>query len=137
AEYDGGLRYGMFVTKRVLESPGPLTLLDQNKVIKPHPAFRLFATANTAGLGDTTGLYHGTQQINQGQMDRWSIVTTLNYLPHDAEVNIVLSKVPHYDNEDGRRKISAMVALADLTPSGFINGDISTVMSPRTSTTPS
>jgi cobaltochelatase CobS len=106
--------------------------LDQNRVIKPHPAFRIFSTANTVGLGDTTGLYHGTQQINQGQMDRWSIVATLNYLPHDAEVEIVLAKVPDFDNEDGRAKINAMVRLADLTRAGFIGGDISTVMSPRT-----
>src|SRR5271169_6743237 len=131
-EYDAGRPDVMFVIQRVLEVSGKLTLLDQNKVIRPHPAFRLFATANTIGLGDTTGLYHGTQQINQGHMDRWSIVTTLNYLPHDAEVEIVLSKVPTYDNEEGRRTISAMVALADLTRAGFINGDISTVMSPRT-----
>jgi cobaltochelatase CobS len=131
-EYDAGRPDVMFVIQRVLEVQGKLTLLDQNKVIRPHPAFRLFATTNTIGLGDTTGLYHGTQQINQGQMDRWSIVTTLNYLPHDAEVNIVLAKVPDYDNEEGRRRISAMVALADLTRAGFINGDISTVMSPRT-----
>ena len=131
-EYDAGRPDVMFVIQRVLEVEGKLTLLDQNRVIRPHKAFRLFATANTVGLGDTTGLYHGTQQINQGQMDRWNIVSTLNYLPHDAECNIVLSKVPTYDNEDGKRKISAMVALADLTRSGFINGDISTVMSPRT-----
>ena len=131
-EYDAGRPDVMFVIQRVLEVEGKLTLLDQNRVIRPHKAFRLFATANTVGLGDTTGLYHGTQQINQGQMDRWNIVSTLNYLPHDAEVNIVLSKVPQYDNEDGKRKISAMVALADLTRNGFINGDISTVMSPRT-----
>src|SRR5205085_12214101 len=102
------------------------------RVILPHPNFRLFSTANTVGLGDTTGLYHGTQQINQGQMDRWNIVATLNYLPHDAEVDIVLAKVPSYDNDEDRRTISAMVALADLTRAGFINGDISTVMSPRT-----
>ena len=101
-------------------------------MIRPHPAFRLFATANTIGLGDTTGLYHGTQQINQGQMDRWSIVTTLNYLPHDQEVNIVAAKTPTYDNDEGRKTIAAMVALADLTRAGFIAGDISTVMSPRT-----
>ena len=131
-EYDAGRPDVMFVIQRVLESSGRLTLLDQNKVIKPHPAFRLFATANTVGLGDTSGLYHGTQQINQGQMDRWNIVATLNYLPHDAEVDIVLSKVPDYDNDEDRRTISAMVALADLTRAGFINGDISTVMSPRT-----
>ena len=131
-EYDAGRPDVMFVIQRVLEVEGKLTLLDQNRVIRPHKAFRLFSTANTVGLGDTTGLYHGTQQINQGQMDRWNIVSTLNYLPHDAECNIVLSKVPDYDNEDGKRRISAMVALADLTRSGFINGDISTVMSPRT-----
>jgi cobaltochelatase CobS len=131
-EYDAGRPDVMFVIQRVLEVEGKLTLLDQNRVMRPHPAFRLFSTANTVGLGDTTGLYHGTQQINQGQMDRWNIVATLNYLPHDAEVEIVLAKAPSYDDEDGRRKISAMVALADLTRSGFVNGDISTVMSPRT-----
>src|SRR5687767_1263433 len=131
-EYDAGRPDVMFVIQRVLEVSGKLTLLDQNKVIKPHPSFRLFATANTVGLGDTSGLYHGTQQINQGQMDRWNIVATLNYLPHDEEVRIVLAKAPEWDTEDGRRAISAMVALADLTRSGFINGDISTVMSPRT-----
>ncbi len=131
-EYDAGRPDVMFVIQRVLEVDGKLTLLDQNKVIRPHPAFRLFATANTIGLGDTSGLYHGTQQINQGQMDRWNIVATLNYLPHDAEVEIVLAKTPNYDNEEGRRTIHAMVALAELTRSGFINGDISTVMSPRT-----
>jgi cobaltochelatase CobS len=122
----------MFVIQRVLEVEGKLTLLDQNKVIRPHPAFRLFSTSNTVGLGDTTGLYHGTQQINQGQMDRWNIVATLNYLPHDDESNIVLAKCPAYDTADGRKTIDAMVALADLTRAGFINGDISTVMSPRT-----
>src|SRR6201986_3612696 len=131
-EYDAGRPDVMFVIQRVLEVEGKLTLLDQNKVIRPHKAFRLFSTTNTVGLGDTTGLYHGTQQINQGQMDRWNIVATLNYLPHDAEVDIVLSKVPDYDNEEDRRKINATVALADLTRAGFINGDISTVMSPRT-----
>jgi len=131
-EYDAGRPDVMFVIQRVLEVEGKLTLLDQNRVIKPHPAFRLFATSNTVGLGDTTGLYHGTQQINQGQMDRWNIVATLNYLPHDAEVEIVLAKSPSYDNEEGRKQINAMVALAELTRSGFINGDISTVMSPRT-----
>jgi cobaltochelatase CobS len=131
-EYDAGRPDVMFVIQRVLEVEGKLTLLDQNRVIRPHPAFRLFATSNTVGLGDTTGLYHGTQQINQGQMDRWNIVATLNYLAHDAEVEIVLAKAPTYDNDEGRRQISAMVALADLTRSGFMNGDISTVMSPRT-----
>ena len=122
----------MFVIQRVLEVEGKLTLLDQNRVLHPHPAFRLFATSNTVGLGDTTGLYHGTQQINQGQMDRWNIVATLNYLSHDDECEIVLAKTPEYDTEDGRKQISAMVALADLTRSGFVNGDLSTVMSPRT-----
>jgi len=131
-EYDAGRPDVMFVIQRVLEVEGKLTLLDRNRVVRPHPAFRLFATANTVGLGDTTGLYHGTQQINQGQMDRWNIVATLNYLPHADETAIVLSKVPDYDSEEGRQTISAMVALADLTRSGFVNGDISTVMSPRT-----
>ena len=131
-EYDAGRPDVMFVIQRVLEVEGKLTLLDQNKVLRPHPYFRLFATTNTIGLGDTTGLYHGTQQINQGQMDRWNIVATLNYLPHDAEVEIILAKVAGYNTRDGRDKVSAMVELATLTRSGFINGDISTVMSPRT-----
>jgi len=131
-EYDAGRPDVMFVIQRVLEVEGKLTLLDQNRVIRPHPAFRLFATANTVGLGDTTGLYHGTQQINQGQMDRWNIVATLNYLPHDEEVKIVLAKVAGYDGDKGREVISAMVRLADLTRAGFMTGDISTVMSPRT-----
>jgi cobaltochelatase CobS len=131
-EYDAGRPDVMFVIQRVLEVEGKLTLLDQNRVIRPHPAFRLFATANTVGLGDTTGLYHGTQQINQGQMDRWNIVATLNYLPHDDELKIVLAKSPTYDNDAGRKTVDAMVRLADLTRSGFMNGDISTVMSPRT-----
>jgi cobaltochelatase CobS len=131
-EYDAGRPDVMFVIQRVLEASGKLTLLDQNRVISPHPCFRLFATTNTIGLGDTSGLYHGTQQINQGQMDRWSIVTTLNYLEHDAEAAIVLAKSPAYDTEAGRRTIMAMVRVADMTRNGFINGDISTVMSPRT-----
>jgi len=131
-EYDAGRPDVMFVIQRVLEVDGKLTLLDQSKVIKPHPFFRLFATSNTVGLGDTTGLYHGTQQINQGQMDRWSIVTTLNYLAHDAEVEIILAKVPAFNNKQGREQVSKMVELADLTRTGFMNGDISTVMSPRT-----
>jgi cobaltochelatase CobS len=131
-EYDAGRPDVMFVIQRVLEVEGKLTLLDQNKVIRPHPAFRVFSTANTVGLGDTTGLYHGTQQINQGQMDRWNIVATLNYLPHDEEMRIVLAKSPSYDNEAGRKTVDAMVRLADLTRAGFVNGDISTVMSPRT-----
>jgi len=132
-EYDAGRPDVMFVIQRVLEVQGKLTLLDQNKVIRPHPAFRLFSTTNTIGLGDTTGLYHGTQQINQGQMDRWSIVTTLNYLTHDAEVNIVLAKVPSYAaSPEKKKQIGAMVRVADMTRNAFINGDLSTVMSPRT-----
>jgi cobaltochelatase CobS len=131
-EYDAGRPDVMFVIQRVLEVSGKLTLLDQNRVIRPHPGFRLFATANTIGLGDTSGLYHGTQQINQGQMDRWSIVTTLNYLPHDKEVDIILAKARHYGGEEGRGTVSRMVRLADMTRSAFVNGDLSTVMSPRT-----
>ncbi len=131
-EYDAGRPDVMFVIQRVLEVEGKLTLLDQNRVIRPHPGFRLFSTANTVGLGDTTGLYHGTQQINQGQMDRWNIVATLNYLEHDSEVEIVLTKLPDWNNPEGKKTIAAMVAMADLTRQGFINGDISTVMSPRT-----
>ena len=131
-EYDAGRPDVMFVIQRVLELESKFTLLDQNRVIRPHSFFRLFATANTVGLGDTTGLYHGTQQINQGQMDRWNIVATLNYLPHEAETKIVLAKMPSYDNAQGRETIKAMVALAELTRAGFVNGDISTVMSPRT-----
>ena len=131
-EYDAGRPDVMFVIQRILEADGRLTLLDQSRVLHPHPSFRLFATTNTVGLGDTTGLYHGTQQINQGQMDRWNIVATLNYLSHDAECAIVLAKAPAYDSDEGRQTISAMVALADLTRSGFMNGDVSTVMSPRT-----
>ena len=127
-EYDAGRPDVMFVIQRVLESSGRLTLLDQNRVIAPNPHFRLFATTNTVGLGDTTGLYHGTQQLNQGQMDRWSIVTTLNYLEHDAEVEIIESKDTGVDTET----LSKMVRLADLTRNAFMNGDLSTVMSPRT-----
>ena len=131
-EYDAGRPDVMFVIQRVLEVDGKLTLLDQNKVIRPNPHFRLFATANTVGLGDTTGLYHGTQQINQGQMDRWSVVCTLNYLPRAVEAQIVLAKLPGYQTEAGRKTVESMVALADLTRKGFMAGDISTVMSPRT-----
>ena len=131
-EYDAGRPDVMFVIQRVLEVEGRLTLLDQSRVIRPHPAFRLFATANTIGLGDTTGLYHGTQQINQAQMDRWNIVATLNYLEHEAEVEIVVAKMPVYDTREGRTRVGAMVTLAGLTRSGFINGDLSTLMSPRT-----
>ena len=131
-EYDAGRPDVMFVIQRVLEAQGKLTLLDQNRVIRPNPFFRLFSTTNTIGLGDTTGLYHGTQQINQGQMDRWSVVATLNYLAHDVEAEIVLAKAQSYKTPEGRRKIAAMVRVADLTRNAFLNGDISTVMSPRT-----
>ena len=131
-EYDAGRPDVMFVIQRVLEVSGKLTLLDQNRVIRPHPAFRLFSTANTVGLGDTSGLYHGTQQINQGQMDRWSIVVSLNYLPHDQEAAIVLAKCRDYKDAEARQTISNMVRVADLTRNAFMNGDLSTVMSPRT-----
>jgi cobaltochelatase CobS len=131
-EYDAGRPDVMFVIQRVLEVSGRLTLLDQNRVIRPHPCFRLFATANTVGLGDTSGLYHGTQQINQGQMDRWSIVVTLNYLPHEKEVDIVAAKAPQMRDEKGRALIARMVRVAELTRNAFMNGDLSTVMSPRT-----
>jgi len=131
-EYDAGRADVMFVIQRVLEVDGKLTLLDSNKVIHPNPHFRLFATANTVGLGDTTGLYHGTQQINQGQMDRWSIVSTLNYLPHEDEVGIVTAKVPQYADKNGTEQVASMVRMADLTRKGFMAGDLSTVMSPRT-----
>ena len=132
-EYDAGRPDVMFVIQRILEVEGKLTLLDQNKVIVPHSHFRLFSTTNTIGLGDTTGLYHGTQQINQGHMDRWSIVSTLNYLDHEAECEIVAGKVKEYASDDeGKRVISSMVSVADLTRKGFVNGDLSIVMSPRT-----
>lgn len=132
-EYDAGRPDVMFVIQRVLEVEGKLTLLDQNKVITPHPSFRMFCTTNTVGLGDTTGLYHGTQQINQGQMDRWNIVATLNYLSHAVETDIVYGKTKSWqDKQDGRRVIGNMVSVAELTRTGFVNGDISSVMSPRT-----
>jgi len=132
-EYDAGRPDVMFVIQRVLESSGSLTLLDQNRVIRAHPGFRLFATTNTVGLGDTTGLYHGTQQINQGQMDRWSIVATLNYLPAETEREIVAAKLGEYGkSQAGAKMVADMVKVADLTRQAFINGDLSTVMSPRT-----
>ncbi len=131
-EYDAGRPDVMFVIQRILESSGKLTLLDQSRVIRPNPAFRLFATANTVGLGDTTGLYHGTQQINQAQMDRWSIVTALNYLPHAQEVGIVLAKCKGFADDKGRKTVANMVRVADLTRNAFMQGDLSTVMSPRT-----
>ncbi|MCP4469484.1 MAG: cobaltochelatase subunit CobS [Gammaproteobacteria bacterium] len=129
-EYDAGRPDVMFIIQRVLEADGRLTLLDQSRVLHPHPSFRLFATANTVGLGDTTGLYHGTQPLNQGQIDRWNIITTLNYPPPDTEIDIVGAKVPEWDTEPGT--IPAMVKLANLSRTGFQNGDLSTVMSPRT-----
>ena len=131
-EYDAGRPDVMFVIQRILEADSKLTLLDQSRVINPNRFFRLFATANTVGLGDTSGLYHGTQQINQGQMDRWNIVTTLNYLKNIEEEGIVLSKIKELNNKEGKETVRCMVSTADLTRSGFINGDISTVMSPRT-----
>ena len=131
-EYDAGRPDVMFVIQRVLEAEGRLTLLDQNRIIQPHPAFRLFATSNTIGLGDTTGLYHGTQQINQGQLDRWNIIATLNYLPHDEELGIALAKSPAYQTDAGEALLSKMVQVANLTRQGFVNGDLSTVMSLRT-----
>jgi cobaltochelatase CobS len=131
-EYDAGRPDVMFVIQRVLELAGRLTLLDQSRVIQPHGSFRLFATANTVGLGDASGLYHGTQPLNQGQMDRWNIVVTLNYLAHDREVDVVLARCPEYRTAAGRERASAMVAMANLTRRGFADGDLSTVMSPRT-----
>ena len=131
-EYDAGRPDVMFVIQRVLEAEGKLTLLDANRVISPHAGFRLFATANTVGLGDTSGLYHGTQQINQGQMDRWNILSTLNYIDHDTEVEIALRKLPHWRTASGKETISRMISTAALTRTGFINGDLSVLMSPRT-----
>ena len=131
-EYDAGRPDVMFVIQRILEAEGNFTLLEKNKVIKQNKYFRLFATSNTVGLGDTSGLYHGTQQINQGQMDRWNIVTTLNYLSLEKEMEIILAKNKSYNNAEGKEKISNMIKVATLTRKGFIAGDISTVMSPRT-----
>ena len=131
-EYDAGRPDVMFVIQRILEVEGKLTLLDQNKILTPHPSFRLFATTNTVGLGDMTGLYHGTQQINQGQMDRWNIVSTLNYLTSQKELEIILAKNKNYNNKEGKEVLSNMIKVADLTRKGFMLGDISTVMSPRT-----
>ena len=131
-EYDAGRPDVMFVIQRILEVEGKLTLLDQNKVITPHPYFRLFSTANTVGLGDTSGLYHGTQQINQGQMDRWHIVSPLNYLEAELELRVILAKVPNFNNQKGIKEVKDMISIANLTRQGFNNGDISTLMSPRT-----
>jgi cobaltochelatase CobS len=131
-EYDAGRPDVMFVIQRILEREGRFTLLDQNRVIRPHPYFRLFATSNTVGLGNLSGMYHGTQVLNHAQIDRWNIVATLNYLPRDEEIAIVLARVPHKATEKGRKLIGAMVALAELTRKGFAAGDLSTLMSPRT-----
>ncbi|WP_445396175.1 AAA family ATPase [Zobellella sp. An-6] len=131
-EFDAGRPDVMFVIQRILEQDGKFTLLDQNQVISPHPYFRLFATANTVGLGNANGLYHGTQQVNQAQMDRWNIVASLDYLPREDEIRIVQGKVPRYADERGRQLISSMVAVAELTRAGFAAGDLSTLMSPRT-----
>jgi len=131
-EYDAGRPDVMFVIQRVLETEGNFTLLDKNKIIKQNKYFRLFATSNTVGLGDTTGLYHGTQQINQGQMDRWNIVTTLNYLSMEKEMDIIVGKNKNLNNTKGKEKVSNMIKVATLTRKGFMAGDISTVMSPRT-----
>ncbi len=131
-EYDAGRPDVMFVIQRVLEAEGNFTLLDKNKVLKQHKYFRLFATSNTVGLGDTTGIYHGTQQINQGQMDRWNIVTSLNYLSLEKEMEIILAKNKSYNNSKGKEEIANMIKVASLTRKGFVSGDISTVMSPRT-----
>ncbi|MCB1756810.1 MAG: AAA family ATPase [Gammaproteobacteria bacterium] len=131
-EYDAGRPDVMFVIQRILERDGKFTLLDQNKVIRPHASFRLFATSNTVGLGNLTGLYHGSQLLNHAQVDRWNIVATLNYLHSDEEVAIVLGRVPQYDNQQGRELITAMVGVANLTRKGFAAGDLTTLMSPRT-----
>ena len=131
-EYDAGRPDVMFVIQRILESEGNFTLLDKNKVLEQHDFFRIFATTNTVGLGDTSGLYHGTQQINQGQMDRWNIVSTLNYLPFEKELEIILAKNKSFNNKEGKETLSNMIKVADLSRKGFVNGDISTVMSPRT-----
>ncbi len=131
-EYDAGRPDVMFVIQRILERDGRFTLLDQNRVLTPHPSFRLFATSNTLGLGNVSGLYHGAQRLNHAQLDRWNIVATLNYLPRDEEVAIVLARVPHKNTERGRTLVESMVAMAELTRQGFAAGDLSTLMSPRT-----
>ena len=131
-EYDAARPDVMFVIQRILEHQGKLTLLDQNRVIKPHPQFRLFATANTIGLGDSTGLYHGTQLINQGQLDRWNLIATLNYLSAEDELKLVMGKYPDRDDAGFREQARQMILLADLTRQGFLQGDLSTLMSPRT-----
>jgi cobaltochelatase CobS len=131
-EYDAGRPDVMFVIQRILERDGKFTLMDQNKVLKPHPFFRLFATANTVGLGNLNGLYHGAQRLNHAQIDRWNIVASLNYLPADEEIAIVQARVPSLAGDAGRALVASMVAVADLTRKGFAAGDLSTLMSPRT-----
>lgn len=131
-EYDAGRPDVMFVIQRLLEKEGKLVLTDKNRVIEPHPSFRLFATANTVGLGNLQGLYHGTQVLNQAQIDRWNLVVTLNYLAPETEADIVLARVPSKNTERGRQLVAQMVEIANLTRSAFSTGDISTLMSPRT-----
>jgi cobaltochelatase CobS len=131
-EYDAGRPDVMFVIQRILEQGGKFTLMDQNRVLRPHPFFRLFATANTVGLGNLNGLYHGAQRLNHAQIDRWNIVASLNYLPADEEIAIVQARVPSLADDAGRRLVASMVAVADLTRKGFAAGDLSTLMSPRT-----
>src|SRR2546423_7019915 len=131
-EYDAGRPDVMFVIQRILEREGKFTLMDQSRVIRPHPYFRLFATANTVGLGNLSGLYHGAQRLNHAQIDRWNIVAALNYLPRDEEIAIVQARVPRFADGAGRALIDSMVAVADLTRKGFAAGDLSTLMSPRT-----
>ena len=131
-EYDAGRPDVMFVIQRILERDGQLTLLDQNRVLRPHPAFRLFATANTVGQGNLNGLYHGAQRLNHAQIDRWNIVATLNFLPRDEEVAIVQARVPSLAGDAQRPLVERMVAVAELTRRGFEAGDLSTLMSPRT-----
>lgn len=131
-EYDAGRPDVMFVIQRILERDGKFTLMDQNRVLRPHPYFRLFATANTVGLGNLNGLYHGAQRLNHAQIDRWNIVASLDYLPADEEIAIVQARVPSLANEAGRAVVRSMVAVADLTRKGFAAGDLSTLMSPRT-----
>ncbi len=131
-EYDAGRPDVMFVIQRILERDGQFTLLDQSRVIRPHPYFRLFATANTVGLGNLSGLYHGAQRLNHAQIDRWNIVAALNYLSAEEEAAIVLARVADNDSPVDRAQIDQMVAVANLTRNGFANGDLSTLMSPRT-----
>lgn len=131
-EYDAGRPDVMFVIQRILERDGKFTLLDQNRVLRPHPCFRLFATTNTVGLGNLNGLYHGAQRLNHAQIDRWNIVATLNYLPRDEEIAIVQARVPQLAGASSRPLLESMVAVAELTRNGFAAGDLSTLMSPRT-----